>query len=154
MTNVVNEKYDEIERSKIELQKLKHLLERKKRRAWRKNRIIKILEDEDNSCTDESDDADSFKDENIDYYENQKRCHILGSGHFVKELIVRDGMEEAADSLGDEWKSNIKQKWRKNIFGLRQETYLHTLPRVVHGYGGHGEDWISNMCFTCVFTCV
>ena len=100
MTNVGKEKDDEIERSKIELQKPQHLLERKKIVLEDKNWIKKNLEDEDRSCMDEKDDADSDKDENIDDYENKRRGHILGSGNFEKELIVREGMEKAGDSWG------------------------------------------------------
>ena len=107
MTNVINEKDIEIEHNRKELDKLKRELESKVAEIQEKDDIIRSLEDEEESTSDESGAEDEIS------LENGKEQNVLiGRGHFGKLFEVREGMEEEANSLRNEWRNKLKSQVR------------------------------------------
>ena len=105
MKNVMITKDVEIEKNRKELGKLKLELELKVAEIKEKEEIINTMKKEDEGTSEESD-----EDEEIDQ-DNRKDQHMLiGRGHFGKLFEIREGMEDEAESLRKEWRSNLKRK--------------------------------------------
>ena len=96
-----------------DLEELKNQIERQDSEIKKRDTIIKSLEDKEESYTEESDDEEDESDAEEDVSDNdntENQTLLLGSGYFGKEFVVREGMEEEANSLRNEWRHKQKQQ--------------------------------------------
>lgn len=103
----VSEKDIEIENQQQELERFKMELKKKNKEIEDKNEIIKSYEEDEYSSSNHDSEDEENHDKEVEARSNNPGL-VIGNGNFGMAFEVREGMEEEATALRQEWRQNKK----------------------------------------------